>query len=157
MSQFSCSVVSDSLWTHELQHTRLPCPSPTPGAYSNSCPSSRWCQPTISTFVIPFSSRLQSFPALGSFPVSLCIRWPKCWSFNFSIRPSNEYSGLISFKINWLDLLCSPRDSSRVFSNITVQKHQFFGAQLSLLSNSYIHTWLLEKPKLWLDRPLLAK
>ena len=105
VSQFSCSVVSDSLWPHELQHTRLPCPSPTPGAYSNSCPSTRWCQPTISTFVVPFSSRLQSFPALGSFPVSPCIRWPKYWSFNFSISPSTEYSGLISFRINWLDLL----------------------------------------------------
>ena len=144
VSQFSCSVVSDSLWPHELQHTRLPCPSPTPGAYSNSCPSSRWCQPTISTFVVPFSSRLQSFPALGSFPVSPCIRWPKYWSFNFSISPSTEYSGLISFRIDWLDLL-AVQGISRVFSRTAVQKQQFLGSQRSLWSNSHLYTWLLEK------------
>ena len=84
------------------------CPSPTPGTYSISCPSSQWCHPTISSSVIPFSSCLQSFSASGSFPVSqsvLHIRWPKYWSFSFSISPSSEYSGLISFGIDWLDLL----------------------------------------------------
>ena len=103
--QFSHSIVSNSLRLHGLQHTRLPCPSPTPRACWNSRPSSRWCHPTISASVIPFS-HLQSFPASGSFPVSqFFIRWPKDWSFRFSISPSNEYSGLISFRMDWLDLL----------------------------------------------------
>ena len=103
---FSHSVVSDFLWPHGLQHARPPCPSPTPGAYSNSCPLSRWCHPAISSSVTPFSSCLQSSPASGSFSVTvLHIRWPKYWSFSFSISPSNEYSGLISFKMYWLNLL----------------------------------------------------
>ena len=98
--------MSNSLRPHGLQHARPPCPSPTPGVYSNSCPSSRWCHPTISSSVIPFSSRLQSFPASGSFQMSvLWIRQPKDWSFSFSISPSDEYSELISFRIDWLDLL----------------------------------------------------
>ena len=90
------------------QHTRLPCPSPTPGAYSNSCPSSWWRHPTNSSSVIPFSSHLQSFLALGFFFPNesvLHIRWSKYWSFSLSISPSNEYSGLISFRIDWFDLL----------------------------------------------------
>ena len=95
----SVTVMSDSLWPHVLQHTRPPCPSPTPGTCSNSCPSSQWCHPTISSSAVPFSSCLQSFPASGS-----RIRWPKYWSFSFSISPSSEYSGLISFRINWFDL-----------------------------------------------------
>ena len=101
--QFSCLVVSNSLWPHGLQHTRLPCPSPTPRAYSNSCPSHQWCHPTISSSIFPFSSCLQSFSASGFFSKEsiLCIRWPKYWSFSFSISPSSE---LISFKIDWLDL-----------------------------------------------------
>ena len=105
--QFSCSVASDSLWPHELQHARPPCPSPTPGACSNSCPSSHWCHPAISSFVIPFSSCLQSFPASGVFSKEsvLRMRWPKYWSFSFIISPSNEYLGLISFRIYRLDLL----------------------------------------------------
>ena len=104
--QFSRSVVSDSLWPHGLQHARPPCPSPTPGVYSNSCPLSQWCHPTISSSVVPFS-RLQSFPASGSFQIEsvLCIRLSKYWSFSFSISPSSEYSGPISFRMNWLDLL----------------------------------------------------
>ena len=102
--QFSCSVVSDFLQPCGLQHTRLPCPSPTPGACSNSCTSSQWCHPAISSSVVPFSSCLQSFPASGSFPMSQFFRWPKCSSFIFSISPSNEYSGLISFRIDWLNL-----------------------------------------------------
>ena len=105
--QFSSSVMSDSLQPHGLQHTRPPCPSPTPGIYSNSCLLSQWCHPTISSSVIPFSSHLQSFPASGSFPDEsvLRIRWPKDWSFSFSISPSTEYSGLISFRMDWLDPL----------------------------------------------------
>ena len=131
-SRFSHSVVSHSLRPHGLQNPRLPCPSPTPRAYSNSRPLSWWCHPTISSSVVPFSSCLQSSPASGSFPESvLCIRWPKYWSFSFSISPSNEYSGLISFTIDWFDLL-AVQGFSRVFFNSTVQKHKFFGAQLSL-------------------------
>ena len=100
--------MSDSLQPHGLQHARFPCPSPTPRACSNSCPSCQLCHSTISSSVVPFSSRLQSFPAAGSFPV-LHIRWPKYWSFIFSISPSNEYSGLISFRIDWFDLLAVQR------------------------------------------------
>ena len=105
--QFNRSVVSNSLQPHESQHARPPCLPPTPGVYSNSCPLSWWCHPTISSSVIPFSSRLQSFPASESFSNEsvLPIRWPKYWSFSFSISPSNEYSGLISFRMDWLDLL----------------------------------------------------
>ena len=104
--QFSCSVMSDSLRPHGPQHARPPCPSPTPRAYTNSCPLSQWCHPTISFSVVPFSSCLQSFSASGSFPMTvLPIRWPKYWSFSFSISLSNEYSGLIFFRMDWLDLL----------------------------------------------------
>ena len=102
--QFSRSVMSDSLWPHGLQHARLPYPSPIPWAFSNSCLLSWWFHPTTSSSVVPFYSHLQSFPALGSFPKEsvLCIKY---WSFSFSISPSNEYLGLISFRIDWLDLL----------------------------------------------------
>ena len=101
--QFSHSVVSDSLQPHGPQHTRLPCLSPAPGAYSSSCPSSQWCHPTILSFVVPFSSCLQSFPASGSFPVSqFFVSGGQNWSFSFSIRPSNEYSELISFRMDWI-------------------------------------------------------
>ena len=97
--QFSCSVTSDSLRPHELQHTRPPCPSPTPGGHSDSGPSSPWCHPAISSSVVPFSSLLQSFPASGSFP--MC----QFFASGGNISPSNEYSGLISIRINWLNLL----------------------------------------------------
>ena len=104
--QFSCSVVSDPLRPQGLQHARPPCPSPTPGVSSNSCPLSRWCHPTISTSVVHFSSCLQSFPASGSFQwVSSLHQVAKVLEFSFSISPSNEYSGLTSFRIDWLDLL----------------------------------------------------
>jgi len=105
--QLSCSVVSDSLQPHGLQHARLPSSSPTPGAYSNSRPSSRWCHLTISSSVVPFSSHLQSFPASGSFPMGqfFASGGQRVWSFSFSINPSNEYSGLISFQMDWLNLL----------------------------------------------------
>ena len=103
---FSRSVASDSLWPHGLQHTRFLCPSLTLRACSNSCPLSQWCRPTISSSVVPFSPCLQSFPASGSFPMSQFLtRWPKYWSFSFSISCSNEYSGLIFFRMDWLDLL----------------------------------------------------
>ena len=98
--------MSDYLWPHELQHARLPCPTPTPRAYSKSCPSHWWCHPIISFSVFPFSSCLQSIPASGFSNESvICIRWPKYWCFSFSIIPSNEYSGLISLRIDKLDLL----------------------------------------------------
>ena len=98
----------NSLWPHGLQHTRLPCPSSTPVASSNSCPSSRWCHPIILFSVDPFFSHLQCFQHQGLFQWdSSCIRWPKYWSFSFSISPSNEYSGLISFRMDWLDLLAA--------------------------------------------------
>ena len=93
--------MSDFWWPHGLKHARLPCPSPTPGVYSNSCPLSRWYHPTISSFVIPFSSSIRVF----SNELVLCIRWPKYWNFSFNIGPSNECSGLISFWMDWLDLL----------------------------------------------------
>ena len=104
---FSCSVVSDSLRPHGLQHARLLCPSPSPRVCWNSCPLSRWCHPTISSSVSPFFSCLLSFPESGSFSSesALCIRWPKYWSFSFSISLSNGYSGLISFRIDWFDLV----------------------------------------------------
>ena len=101
----ACLVVSDSLQSHRLHHTRLPCPLPTPGVCSNSCPLSRWCYPTISSSVAPFSSCI--FPSIRVFSNKsvLHIGWPKFWSFRFNISPSSEYSGLISFRIDWLDLL----------------------------------------------------
>ena len=138
---FSHSVLSNSLWPHGLQHARLPCPSLSPRACSNSCPLSRWCHPTISSSVAPFSC-LQSFPASGSFPVSwLYALWPKYWSFSFSISPSNEYSGVISFRIDWLDLLASPRDSQ-----YSSPAQEFESINSSLWLSSHIHTRLLEKP-----------
>ena len=99
--------MSDSLRPHKLQHARLPCPFLSPGECSNSCPLSQGCHPTISSSVVPFSSCLQSFPSIRVFSNEsvLRIRWPKYWSFSFSISPSNEYSGLISFRMAWLDLL----------------------------------------------------
>ena len=104
--QFSHSVVSDSLRPHESQHARPPCPSPTPGVYLNSYPSSQWCHPANSSSVVPFSSCPRSLPASGSFTMSqLPMRWPKYWSFSFSISPSNEHPGLISFRMDWSDLL----------------------------------------------------
>ena len=142
--QFSRSVMSDSLWPHELQHTRPSCPSPTPGVYLNSCPLSRWRHPAISSSVIPFSSCLQSFPALGSFQMSQFFAsggQSIGVSASASLLPMNIQGW---FPLRWTSL--QSKGHSRVFSNTTVQKHQFFGAQPSSQSNSYIHTWLLEKP-----------
>ena len=147
--------MSDSLWPHKPQHARLPCPSPTPRAYY---PLHQWYYPNTSSSVIPFSSCLQSFPPSGSFPMSQFFASGGQSievSASASVLPMNtqdwfplEWTGWISLQSKWL---------SRVFSNTTVQKHQFFGTQLSSQSNSHIHTWLLEKPQPWLDRPLLAK
>ena len=107
--QFSGLVVSNSLRPHESQHARPPCPSPSPGVHSDSCPLSQSCHPAISSSVIPFSSCPQSLPASESFPMSqLCMRWPKYWSFSFSSIPSREHPGLISFRMDWLDLLVVP-------------------------------------------------
>ena len=104
--QISRSVVSDSLQPHELQHARPPCPSPTPRVHWDSCPSSQWCHPAISSSVVPFSSCPQSLPAsVFSNESTLPMRWPKYWSFSFSIIPSKEIPGLISFRMNWLDIL----------------------------------------------------
>ena len=144
--RFSSSVMSDSLWPHGLQHARLTCSSPTPEDCSDWGPSSRWCHSTISSSVVPFSFCLQSFLALGSFPMS--------WFFasgsqsigvsaSASVLPMNIQDwfplGLIPFSLQSMGLW-------RVFSNTTVQKHQFFSTQLSSQSNSHIHTWPLEKP-----------
>ena len=134
---FSRSVVSDSLWPHELQHSRPPCPSPTPGVYPNPCPLSRWCHPAISSSVVPFSSCPQSLLASGSFPMSqLCMRWPKYWSFSFNFSPSNEYPGLISFRMDWLDLLAVQGTLKTLLqhhsSKASILQHSaFFTVQLS--------------------------
>ena len=130
--QFSHSVVSDSLWPHGLQHTRLPCPSPTPGVYSNSCPSNWWCHPAISSSVVPFSSCLQSFRS-GSFPMSQFITWGGQSiraSDPASVLPMNIQDWFPLGQTGWISL--QSKGLSRVFSNTTVQKHQFFGTQLSL-------------------------
>ena len=145
--QFSCSVVSDSLWPHESQHARPPCPSPTPGVRSNSCPSSRWCHPAISSSVVPFSSCPQSLPASGTFPMSQLFAWGGQSigvSASASVLPMNTQDWSPLGWTGWISL--QSKGLSRVFSNTTVQNHQFFGAQLSSQSNSHIHTWPLEKP-----------
>ena len=144
---FSCSVVSDSLRPHGLQHARLPSPSPSPGACSNSCPLSWWCHPTISSSVVPFSFCLQSFSASGSFQMSQFF-----WSGGQSIGISASVSVLPMNNQGWCPLRWTglislqSKGLSRVFPNTTIQRHQFFGTQPSLWSNSHIHTWLLEKP-----------
>ena len=131
--QFSCSLMSDSLLPHGLQHARPPCSSPTPRVYSNSCPVSQWCHPNISPSVIPFSSRLQSFPASGSFQMSRFF--PSGGqsikvSASTSVLPMNLQDWSPLGWTGWISL--QSKGLSRVFSNTTVQKHQFFGAQLSL-------------------------
>ena len=152
--------MSDSLWPHELQYTRPPCPSPTPWVHSDSdsCPSSQWCHPAISSSVVPFSSCLQSLPASESFPMSQHFTWrgqSAGVSALASLLPKKSQGWSPSEWTGWISLQSKGR--SRVFSNTTVQKHQFFGTQLSSQSNSHIHTWPQEKPQPWLDEPLLAK
>ena len=145
--QFSCSVMSDSLWTHEPQHARPPCPSPTPGVYPNSCPLSQWCHLTISSSVVPFSSCLQSFPTSGSFQMSQLFtsggQNPGVSALTL-VLPMNTQDW---FPLGWTGwIFLQSKGLLRVFSNTPVQKHQFFGIQLSSQSNSHIHTWPLEKP-----------
>ena len=144
--QFSRSDVSDSLRPHESQHARPPCLKPTPSVYSNSCPSSRWCHPAISSSVVPFSSCLQSLPASGSFPMSQLFAWggQAGVSASASVLPMNTQDWSTSGLTGCISLQST--GCSRVFSNTTVQKHQFFSTQLSSQSNSHIHTWSLEKP-----------
>ena len=155
---FSHSVVSDSLWPHGLQHTRPPCSSSSPRVCSNSCPLSQWCHPTISSSVIPFSSCLQSFPASESFPMSRLFA-----SGGQSIRASASASVLPMNTQDWSPLgwtglvSLQSKGLSRVFSNTTVQRHQFFGTQPFLLSSFHICMWLLEKPYLWLYGTLVPK
>ena len=156
--QFSRSVVTDSLRPHGLQHARPPCPSPTPRVYSNSFPFSQWCHPAISSSVVPFSSCPQSLPASGSFPMSQLFAGGGQSigvSALASFLPKKSQGWSPSEWTGWIFL--QSKGLSRVFSNTTVQKHQFFGTQPSSQSNSHLHTWPQEKPQPWLDRPLLAK
>ena len=144
---FSRSVVSNSLRPHESQHTSPPCPSPTPRVRSDSCPSSQWCHPAISSSVVPFFSCPQSFPASKSFPMSQLFAWSGQSTgvsalASFPAKKSQGWSP--SEWTGWISL--QSEGFSTVFSNTTVQKHQFFGTQPSSQSNSHIHTWLLEKP-----------
>ena len=135
-AEFSCSVMSDSSRPHELQHAKPPCPSPTPGVYSNSWSLSRWCHPAISSSVVPFSSCLQSFPASGSFPMSQLFSWGgqrTDVSASASVLPMNTQDLSPSGWTGWISLQF--KGPSRVFSNTIIQKHQFFGAQLFSQSN----------------------
>ena len=144
--QFSHSVMSDSLRPHESQHARLPCPSPTPRVYPNSCPFSQWCHPTISSSVIPFSSGLQSFPTSGSFQMTQFFT-SGGQNIGISVSTSVLPMNTQDWSLGWTGCISlQSKGLSRVFSNTTVQKHQFFGDQPSLWSNSHIHMWLLEKP-----------
>ena len=143
--QFSRSVVSDSLPPHESQHARPPCPSPSPRVHSDSCPLSPWCHPAISSSVVPFSSCPQSLPASESFPMSQLFTWggqSTGASALASFLPK-ESQGWSSEWTGWISL--QSKGLSRVFSNTTVQKQQFFGAQPSSQSDSHIHTWPQEK------------
>ena len=155
---FSRQVTSNSLWPNGLPHTRLPCPSLSPRVCPSSCPLNRWCHPTISFSVALFSFCLQSYSASGSSPVSQPFAsgsQNNRSSASASILPKSIW-GWFPLRLTGLISLLS-KGLSRDFSNTTVQKHQFFSTLLSLLSSSNIHTWLLERPKPWLCRPLWAK
>ena len=154
--QFNLSVMSDSLWPHESQHARPPCSSPTPGVHPNSCPLSRWCHPAISSPVVPFSSCSHSLPATGSFPMSQLFAWggqSTGVSALASFLPKNTQGWSPLEWADWISL--QSKGLSRVFSNTTVQKHQFFSAQLSSQSNSHIHTWPLENVRISNIVPLI--
>ena len=145
--QFSRSVVSDSLWPHESRHARPPCPSPSPGVHSISCPLSQWCHLAISSSVVPFSSCPQSLPASESFPMSQLFAWRGQSigvSASTSFLPKKSQGWSQPEWTGWISL--QSKGLSRVFSNTTLQKHQFFSAQPSSQSNSHIHTWPQEKP-----------
>ena len=144
---FSRSVMSDFLRPHESQHARFPCPSTTPRVYPNSCPLCPWCHPAISSSVIPFSSCPKSLPASGSFPMSQLFAsgGPSIGvSASVSVLPMNTQNWSPLGWTGWISL--QSKGLTRVFSNTTVQKHQFFSTQLSSQSKSHIHTWPLEKP-----------
>ena len=145
--QFSCSVVSNSLQPHELQHARPPCPSPTPRVHPDSRPLTWWCHPGISSSLVSFSFCPQSLPAAGSFQMSqlFALGGQSIGSFSFSISPSNEHQGLISFRMDWLDLL-SVQGILKSLLQHHSSKASIFGTQLSSQSNSHIHTWPQEKP-----------
>ena len=145
--QISRSVLSNSLRPHESQHTRPPCPSPTPGVHWDSRPSSQWCHPAISSSVVPFSSCPETLPASEPFPISQLFTWggqSTGVSALASFLPKNTQNWSPLEWTSWISL--QTKGLSRVFSNTTVQKHQFFSTQLSSQSNSHIHTWPLEKP-----------
>ena len=143
--QFSHSAMSDSLWPHGLQHARPPCPSPTPRVYSNSSPWSLWRHPNISSSVVPFSSCPQSFPASGSFPVSQLFAWGgQNIGISASVLPMNIQDWSPLGWTGWISL--QSKGLSRVFSNTTVQKHQFFGTKHSSQSKTSHSYWPLEKP-----------
>ena len=145
--QFSHSVMSDSLRPHESQHTRPPCPSPTTGVHTDSRPSSQWCHPAISSSVVPFSSCPQSLQASGFFPMSQLFAWggqSTGVSASASFLPTKSQGWSLSEWTGWISL--QSKGLSRVFSNTTFQKHQFFSTQPSSKSNSHIHTWPQEKP-----------
>ena len=155
--QFSRSVVSDSLRPHESQHARPPCQSPTPGVHSDSRPWSRWCHPAISSSVIPFSSCPQPLPASGSFPMSWLFAsgiWSIGASASQSVPPMNIQGWLPLGSTNLISLLSN--GLSRFFCNTAIQKHQFFGVQPSLWSNSHTHTWLLEKTIAFITRTFVV-
>ena len=145
--QFSCSVMSNNLQSHESQHARPPCPPPTPRVHPNSRPLSQWCHPAISPSVVPFSSCPQSLPASKSFPMSQHFQWhgqSTGLSASASVLPMNTQDWSPLGWTGWISL--QSKGLSRVFSNTTAQKHQFFGSQPSSQYNSHIHTWPLEKP-----------
>ena len=144
--QFSSVAQSCPTLCSPMNRSRPPCPSPSPGVHSNLCPPSWWCHSAISSSVVPFlPPPIPPSIRVFSNESPLRMRWPKYWSFSFSIIPSKEYPGLISFRMDWLDLL-AVQGTLKSLLNTTVQKHQSFGAQSSSQSNSHIHTWLLEKP-----------
>ena len=148
--------MSNSLRPHGLQHARLPCPSLTPRACSNSCPLSQWGKPTISSSVIPLSFCLQSYPGLGSFSSEsdLCIRWPEYWNFSFSISPSNEYSGLISLGIDWFDLLAVLGILKSLLQHHNLKPSVLWRSAFFMVQLSHLYMTTGKKTWLWLYRPL---
>ena len=151
----SCLTLCDPM---NLQHARPSSPSPIHWVHSDSCPSSLWCHPVNLILCCHFLLLPPIPPGIRVFSneSTLRMRWPKYWSFRFSISPSKEHPGLISFRMDWLDLLAVQGTLKSLLQH-HVQKHQFFSTQLSSQSNSHSHTWLLEKPYPWLDGPLLGK
>ena len=147
LTNLKCSVAQPcpTLWPHGLQHVRLPGPSLSPWVCSNSCPLSRWWHPSHLIFYCPLLLS-STIPSIGVFSneLALRIKWPKPWSFSFSISPSNEYTGLVSFRTDWLDLLAVQETLKSVLHNHSSKAAN--GAQPSLWFSFHIHTWLLEKP-----------